>query len=268
MNGNLKPNVFWKRFNQKIKNNKHVKETASVGGFVASRIIKKIMTEKMSITEIEEKVVPKGPETIFTEDRIEWLRKNWPRTTWDIDDLAQGFDEKFGTHVLTGTLRYILTKNNIKKDPEFAKRGPPNMFTPKVIEFMKKCANEGMSSREAQQEAQKEFEHMFKIGTWRMYSSQHKIKFRLGNPKPKFSKEVEKIIEHNKDLISEEIRDKIIEKTGENISTGEINNYLGRSWRKKKEEVMSKMEIQKKLKEMGADDEDGDEEMPLLPPEE
>lgn len=256
MNGDLNPKTFWKRF-EKVKKSKAIKEIIFIGGFAAKRKIKDMMVEKMGITKVEEKVVPKGPETIFTEDRIEWLRKNWPRSTWNIEDIAQEFDEKFGTKIVIGSLRSVLTKNKIRKDPEFAKRGPTNIYTPKVIEFMKKCADEGMSSREAKEEAQKEFGHLFSIMTFRLYSSKKGIKFRLGSPKPQFSKKIEKIIEDHKDLISEEIRDKIIEKTGENISAGEINHYLGRNrYTKNKEEGMTKKEIQKSLKDMGAEDEE------------
>lgn len=257
MNGDLKPDIFWKRF-KKAKKSKPIRNMIMAGGFAAARSVKKMITQKMGIKNVDEKWATKDYSVIFTEDKIIWLRKNWPRSTWDINDLAQEFDEKFRTKISPETIKYYLNKNDIKKDPSF-RNARSHIFTKGIIEFMRECSK-NMTAHETRRTLEIKFQHSFNPQSCWNAAKKNNIVFQKShkaiealNLDPK----IIKIIKQNKNKPAFEIKDKIIEETGELIKASLIEAVLISRGFKHLEKIA-------KIKKQA---EEPEEELGILPPE-
>jgi len=109
------------------------------------------------------------------------------------------------------------------------KPGKPVIYTKEVFEFMKKCADKGLTINETREKCELEFEHPFSLDTLKMVAGKKRIHFvgrRLGFNFDDINKEKLALIKKYKHLKNWIIRDKLIEKFGEGMITTEINKIV------------------------------------------
>lgn len=251
---------FWKKFN-KIKRYKVVMESGEQQGRVAMTKLIHVMKNKMFGVPMP--VSPLTLQEIFSEEKVNWLRKNYEKTTWDIGDITQEFNEKYRLNIPDKTVGYYLKKHGIKKlDGYQARKGL--VFTKNVIDFMKECSKK-MTITEARRACELKFEHEFNAGFGQRAKKEgivfcHSKNETILNANPK----QKEIIKKYKKLNALEIRDKIIEETGVNIKVEIISEELRRL---REVKPLTEKEITKKLKEAHAYDPEEDGEEGDLPDE-
>lgn len=250
-------NGFWKKFN-KVKKYKAIIDAGEQEGRFAVYNLINVMKNKMFGIPIPLSQSRVGE--LFTEEKIEWLRKNYPKTTWDREDLTQEFNEKFKTNLSETQIGSQLTKNKIKKDEKY--RGKiASTYTKNVMDHMRELSNT-MIVTEARKACELKFEHQFSPARFGQEAKKKGIVFchsreeinLNANPKQR------EIIRKYKNKPADEIRDKIIEEIGIDVPIGTIRSELRRIGGKD-----TSREINKSLKDMGADD--GEEDLDILPPE-
>jgi hypothetical protein len=214
--------VFWEKFN-KIKRYKQIEEAAEHEGRVGICKLIHLLNNKMFDIPIPES--PLKLQDIFDEDKIKWLRQNYEKTTWGIEDLTQEFNEEFEIKVTAPIVGYYLKKHDIKKDQKFKNR-KGKVYTKDVLDFMRECAKT-MTAAEVRKACELKFEHEFSLG-FNQTAKREGINFCMikvdltFKMNPKYSE----IIKKYKDKPVDEIRDKIIEELGVNLPLKDINYEL------------------------------------------
>ena len=222
VNGDIKPKLFWEKF-KKIKNNKRIIEMVKAGGFVATRQVKNMLAEKMGMEFVDEKVLKKGP-VIYTEEHENWLRKNYPKTTWTVEDLTNEFNEQFNMEISEGTMRALLVRYKIKKDPNW--RGSPNIWRKDIIDFLRECSKT-MTMYQAHAELQNKYEHIFSRMSMYYACKKAGIEFQKQGVQVKnIPKEQVDLIKKNKNKKEYEIESIIIEQLGIRPENGAIRAIL------------------------------------------
>lgn len=250
MNGRIKTK-FWDIFVKKVKGNKEIINLSRAGGLVAVDIVKEKMAKRMGINNIED--VKPIPTTIWTDEKISWLRKNWPKSQWNIDDITEEFNSEFNTDVKPGTVRYYLNQNKILKDEKYFKReGSPRVWTKKVIDFMKKCSEDGLSSYEAHQKLVIEFEMPISIFAFRHQAGKSKITFKKlsAEDRIKLTDEQKEFIIKNKYRSPYEIESMSIERFGSRIKPEVIRRFLGIKKEKTKINIKPKYQEVPEIKDI------------------
>ena len=135
---------------------------------------------------------------------------------------------------------------------------------------MRICASKNMNKSQAIEECQKEFEMGFKRSSFGQIAAKHNIRFAISNlPSIKdIPEEVQNFIKKNLEKDIYELKDDIIEKFELNYSIKRINAVVLKFKVKtdSRESQESETERINKLRNKYEDNED--EELPLLPPEE
>jgi hypothetical protein len=155
--------------------------------------------------------------------------------------LSENIEEKFGIRISADSIKNYKRKNGIKgiRSKKLIVKTEKNIFTKEVIEFMRKCAKEGITSKDACAKCELEFGHSFSLNSFRSVAGLNKMGFRkfplndisLINPK------VVELIKKNKDKDLLEIRDEIIEKLEINLTIKEINKVLDNFYPEREKEV-------------------------------
>lgn len=246
-----KEKCFWEKFN-KIKKYKQITDAGEQSGRVAVSNLINLLKNKMFGEPMP--MSPLKVQDIFSEDKINWMRKNFEKTTWDRDYLTQEFNEKYKTKFSAGTISYYLKKNQITKDKKFMQVGRPSPYTKEVKDYMREISKT-MIVTEARKACELKFQHQFSPVSFGQNAKKEGISFAHSKAEIEMLEldpKILKVIKKYKNLKDYEIRDKIIEEFEKDLPSSVIHQYL----RQIGADSMSKKEIKSTLKEMGYDDED------------
>jgi hypothetical protein len=244
---------FWVKF-KKIKDSKEIGSLLDISGRIGANLIRCKLEEKMfgkkpkKASELIKREFV-NPFKIWTDEKIEFLRKNYEKTMLTIEDLQEKVMNEYHIEVSIGSLKEKLVSNKIRKYPEWKEKIRQKeedegtyqgrvKFTKKVMEFIKKCS-ETMTKKETFEKTKIEFQTFFSYDSFNSKCSKDGIKFVTKDALFAKCREKElEIIKKNLRLDPNEVRDKIIEKTGKYLPTRIVSRIIERLQANQNEEAM------------------------------
>jgi len=186
-------------------------------------------------------------------EEIEFFKKNYCRTTFTREEVRRDLNKKFNINRTKSAIIKIIRTEKIKKDIEYFKRTIARSiknalkerdkkikeYKKKISILLKKYQEEGMTTKQAQMELQKQMEEPITLSYVRRVSKDYNIKFShpydiiIDKSMPKGilkNKELEEFL-RNKENQGDgtygfyELESKIIERFGFRLSKRQIERY-------------------------------------------
>lgn len=116
-----------------------------------------------------------------------------------------------------------IQRYQCRKCKKMFRLGTNLIYTPKLVEFMRKCAEKGLTSGEAKEKCELKFKRTLSILSFRSKASKLEIPFHP--PYETIDPSIKEFIKKHKEIDIYILRDKIIERFEENISLTKIRRF-------------------------------------------